>query len=198
MLLVPYTLQVGCLSSGLRTAYEQVAAVVEHKLNHSHIVASGEGAQTGLCGEGSVGTGGKIQVNPVVLVLVCGDTALEQFLVGKLLRCGQPFCILGRCVPAYIVIVHEIGGGGNEKQCLCGIADVNLVPGCAYRTVGDNPDYGLFRKLGVDSFVGVALDNGHKVVAGCFGLKRKAGVVRQRERALLVLGKADNHHFVRY
>ena len=48
---VPDTLQVGCLSTGLRGRYQQVTAVLHHQRHHVGIMTVGEGDEALVGGE---------------------------------------------------------------------------------------------------------------------------------------------------
>jgi len=69
-LVVPYTLQIGRLTSRLRRRYEQITAILEHQSHHIHIAAALESSQPLVRLQIGVFRLGQAEANTIVLLLI--------------------------------------------------------------------------------------------------------------------------------
>ena len=122
-LIVPYTLQVGGLTAGLRRAYKEIAAEGEVCGTEPVVVGGAEGGETLVGGHRRMAVGTEEERCPREHRPVDGHmTAAGR---GVVVGHGRAQLVLGArfLVGADVLIVHEVGGYGDVNRGLVGTRD---------------------------------------------------------------------------
>ena len=202
LLVVPDALQIGRLTSWLRRGDEQIAAILEHQRHQvdigNGIFVLGELFHALVSLQLRCLADGQCEAHAGKLVPVGGNMTFQQLGIFQSGSTCQDRFVLRMCIPAHIVIIHEIRGRSDADGSSCGSFHNNLALTTLHTTVTLHLHAALGLQACLHAFLVDTVDYSRQRSAlGTYIVVELAlKTERELQRAFLVGLNPDNHHAI--